>query len=75
MGIQEETKIGNWKVYKDPLIPNNKILLGYKGHSYLDSGYIMTCHNPLIATRAVFEGNSKPEKLNKYRSIDEEWQI
>ena len=31
-----------WKVYNDPLMPPNKMLLGHKGGSYLDTGYIMS---------------------------------
>lgn len=43
LGIQYVGAINNkWKLYKDPLFQPNKILVGYKGDSYLDSGYCFT---------------------------------
>jgi hypothetical protein len=40
LGIQYVGTVNNrWKLYKDPLFPNNQILLGYKGDSYMDSGW------------------------------------
>ena len=40
LGIQYVGTINNrWRMYKDPLFPQGQILLGYKGDSYMDSGY------------------------------------
>lgn len=37
-----------WKAYVDPLFPRNKILVGYKGDSIYDSGYIFSPYVPAI---------------------------
>jgi len=51
-------KIGNlsnrFTVYKDPYFPRNKILVGYKGGSYLETGYVYAPYVPLIVTPTIF---------------------
>ena len=51
-------KIGNlsnrFTVYKDPYFPRNKILIGYKGGSYLETGYVYAPYVPLIVTPTIF---------------------
>ena len=51
-------KVGNlsnrFTVYKDPYFPRNKILLGYKGGSYLETGYVYAPYVPLIVTPTIF---------------------
>jgi hypothetical protein len=49
---------GKLKLYKDPLFPNCKILLGFKGNSALDSGYFYAPYIPLLATPTVLDPNS-----------------
>ena len=41
-------------VYKDPYFPRNKILVGYKGSSYLETGYVYAPYVPLIVTPTIF---------------------
>lgn len=41
-------------VYKDPSFPRNKILVGYKGGSYLETGYVYAPYVPLIVTPTIF---------------------
>jgi hypothetical protein len=41
-------------VYKDPYFPRNKILVGYKGGSYLETGYVYAPYVPLIVTPTIF---------------------
>jgi hypothetical protein len=41
-------------VYKDPYFPRNKILVGYKGGSYLETGYVYAPYVPLIVTPTLF---------------------
>jgi hypothetical protein len=41
-------------VYKDPYFPRNKILVGYKGGSYLETGYDYAPYVPLIDTPTIF---------------------
>lgn len=41
-------------VYKDPYFPQNKILVGYKGKNYLETGYVYAPYVPLIVTPTIF---------------------
>jgi len=49
---------GKMHLYKDPLFPNCKILLGYKGGSVLDAGYFYAPYIPLLSTPTVLDPNS-----------------
>jgi len=42
-------------VYKDPYFPRNKVLVGYKGGSYLETGYVYAPYVPLIVTPTIFQ--------------------
>ena len=41
-------------VYKDPYFPSNKVLVGYKGKNYLETGYVYAPYVPLIVTPTIF---------------------
>jgi hypothetical protein len=41
-------------VYKDPMFARNKILVGYKGGSYLETGYCYSPYVPMIVTPTIF---------------------
>lgn len=41
-------------VYKDPYFPTNKVLLGYKGGSFLETGYVYAPYVPLIVTPTIY---------------------
>jgi len=49
---------GKLKLYKDPLFPNCKILMGFKGSSVLDSGYFYAPYIPLLSTPTVLDPHS-----------------
>ncbi len=49
---------GKMKIYKDPLFPNCKILMGFKGNSVLDAGYFYAPYIPLLSTPTVLDPNS-----------------
>lgn len=49
---------GKLRIYKDPLFPNCKILLGFKGSSVLDAGYFYAPYIPLLSTPTVLDPNS-----------------
>jgi hypothetical protein len=49
---------GKLHLYKDPLFPNCKILMGFKGGSVLDSGYFYAPYIPLLSTPTVLDPNS-----------------
>jgi hypothetical protein len=48
------TLSNRFTVYKDPYFPRNKILIGYKGGSYLETGYVYAPYVPLIVTPTIF---------------------
>ena len=43
-----------WDVYVDPYFPRNVILVGRKGGSFLESGYVYSPHVPLQVTPTIF---------------------
>lgn len=47
--------VGNrFTVYKDPYFPRNRILVGFKGSNYLETGYVYAPYVPLIVTPTIF---------------------
>lgn len=48
------TLSNRFTVYKDPYFPRNRILVGYKGGSYLETGYVYAPYVPLIVTPTIF---------------------
>lgn len=46
------------KMYKDPLFPNCKILMGFKGKTNLDTGLIYGPYIPLLSTPTIYDPNS-----------------
>lgn len=59
LGIQYVGTVNNrWRLYKDPLFPTNQILMGYKGDSYMDSGYFYCPYVPLTQTPVVLDPDS-----------------
>ena len=49
------TLSNRFTVYKDPYFPRNKVLVGYKGGSYLETGYVYAPYVPLIVTPTIFQ--------------------
>lgn len=49
---------GKLQLFKDPLFPNCKILMGFKGSSVLDAGYFYAPYIPLLSTPTVMDPNS-----------------
>lgn len=56
--VSSGTVSSKLKLYKDPLFPNCKILLGFKGSSVLDAGYFYAPYIPLLSTPTVMDPNS-----------------
>ena len=44
-----------YTVYRDPYFPRNKILVGYKGSSFLETGYVYAPYVPLIVTPVIYK--------------------
>ena len=43
-----------WDVYVDPYFPRNVVLVGRKGNSFLESGYVYAPYVPLQTTPTIF---------------------
>jgi len=55
MGIERVgTLSGRYQVYRDPYFPPNTILIGHKGTSLLDTGYIYAPYVPLQLTPTMY---------------------
>jgi hypothetical protein len=55
MGIEKiGTLGGRYQVYRDPYFPPNKILMGHKGKSLLDAGYVYAPYVPLQLTPTMY---------------------
>jgi len=55
MGIEKVgTLSGRYTVYRDPYFPANKCLLGHKGTSLLDTGYVYAPYVPLQLTPTMY---------------------
>jgi len=55
MGIERVgTLAGRYQVYRDPYFPSNTVLIGHKGTSLLDTGYIYAPYVPLQLTPTMY---------------------
>jgi hypothetical protein len=57
-GTAGAVKVGSlskkWDIYVDPYFPRNVILVGRKGNSFLESGYVYAPYVPLQVTPTIF---------------------
>jgi hypothetical protein len=55
IGTEKVGTLNNrFTVYKDPYFPRNRILVGYKGSSFLETGYVYAPYVPLIVTPTIY---------------------
>lgn len=54
-----------WTIYKDPYMVKNQILVGYKGSTFLECGYVYAPYVPLIITPTIFA----PEDFTPRRGL------
>ena len=55
MGIEKiGTLAGRFTVYRDPYFPANQVLIGHKGTSLLDTGYVYAPYVPLQLTPTMY---------------------
>lgn len=55
IGAEAVGSVSNrFTVYKDPYFPRQKILVGFKGGNYLETGYVYAPYVPLIVTPTIF---------------------
>ena len=61
-GTAGAVKVGQiskkWDVYVDPYFPRSVILVGRKGNSFLESGYVYAPYVPLQVTPTIFDPES-----------------
>lgn len=60
-----------WLIYKDPWFDADKILLGYKGESFLDAGFVYAPYIPFYVTPLLVDPNDfKPRRgmMSRYAS-------
>ena len=56
LGTEKTGTLANrFTVYKDPYFPRNVILLGYKGNSFLETGYVYAPYVPLVVTPTLYD--------------------
>ena len=69
-GVQKVGQLnGRYKVYKNPYMTENKILLGFRGTQFLESGAVFAPYIPLIMTPLVYDPDTfTPRKglLSRY---------
>lgn len=59
------TLTSRYTVYKDPYFPADLVLLGYKGGSFLETGYVYAPYVPLLVTPTIFA----PEDFTPRRAV------
>ena len=58
LGIEKIGNLGNrYVVYKDPYLPANLVLLGHKGNTFLEAGYVYAPYIPLQLTQTIYDPN------------------
>lgn len=59
IGAEQIGTVNNrFTAYKTATFPRNKILVGYKGGSYLETGYVYAPYVPLILTPVIYQPDS-----------------
>jgi hypothetical protein len=54
-GVEKIGTVNNkYTVYKDPYFPEGIILMGYKGGSFLETGFVYAPYVPLLVTPTIF---------------------
>jgi hypothetical protein len=59
------TLTSRYTVYKDPYFPEQYMLLGYKGGSFLETGFVYAPYVPLLVTPTIFA----PEDFTPRRAV------
>lgn len=58
LGVEKIGNLGTrYMVYKDPYLPANLIILGHKGNTFLEAGYIYAPYIPLQLTNTITDPN------------------
>jgi hypothetical protein len=58
LGIEKIGNLGNrYVVYKDPYLPSQIVLIGHKGNTFLEAGYVYAPYIPLQLTATIYDPN------------------
>jgi hypothetical protein len=58
LGVEKIGNLANrYIVYKDPYLPAQIVLLGHKGNTFLEAGYIYAPYIPLQLTQTIYDPN------------------
>lgn len=58
LGVEKIGNLGSrYVVYKDPYLPSSLVLLGHKGNTFLEAGYIYAPYIPLQLTQTITDPN------------------
>ena len=58
LGVEKIGNLGSrYVVYKDPYLPSQIVLLGHKGNTFLEAGYIYAPYIPLQLTQTIYDPN------------------
>jgi hypothetical protein len=58
-GVQKVGQLnGRYKVYKNPYMTENSILMGYRGSQFLETGAVYAPYIPLMMTPLVYDPNT-----------------
>lgn len=58
LGMEKIGQLGSrYTVYKDPYLPANLILVGHKGNTFLEAGYVYAPYIPLQLTATIYDPN------------------
>ena len=56
VGIEKIGNLGSrYVVYKDPYLPSQIVLIGHKGNTFLEAGYIYAPYIPLQLTQTIYD--------------------
>jgi hypothetical protein len=58
LGVEKIGNLGSrYVVYKDPYLPAPIVLIGHKGNTFLEAGYIYAPYIPLQLTQTIYDAN------------------
>lgn len=58
LGVEKIGNLGSrYVVYKDPYLPAQIVLVGHKGNTFLEAGYIYAPYIPLQLTQTIYDAN------------------
>ena len=58
LGMEKIGQLGSrYTVYKDPYMPANIVLVGHKGNTFLEAGYVYAPYIPLQLTQTIYDPN------------------